>query len=176
MYRSIYGCCVKNGLIGSLQWLSLYLILLLQRNRKTSCSLWLRNEALKGELWMSGTENNMRNVCFRKHLFQIHVSNLVSKFELPVDWHFTGNFVVLIMLWFFFWVQKVVNDAYKKLFPKQKEVPPNQMFCNLLNISMCQATENNKQVRTMEGADLWRKIIILYKQIWKIKPLNQIII
>lgn len=41
--------------------------------------------------------------------------------------------------------QKVVNDAYKKLFPKQKEVPPNQMFCNLLNISMCQATENNKQ-------------------------------
>lgn len=80
------------------------------------------------------------------------------------------------MIFFFFLVQKVVNDAYKKLFPKQKEVPPNQMFCNLLNISMCQATENNKQVRTMEGADLWRKIIILYKQIWKIKPLNQIII
>ncbi|XP_056018882.1 lysosomal alpha-mannosidase-like isoform X2 [Ostrea edulis] len=41
--------------------------------------------------------------------------------------------------------QKVVNDAYKKLFPKQKEVPPDQMFCSLLNISMCQATENNKQ-------------------------------
>lgn len=32
---------------------------------------------------------------------QIHVSNLESKFELPVDWHFTGNFVVLCYGFFF---------------------------------------------------------------------------
>lgn len=123
----------------------------LQRNRKTSCSLWLRNEALKGELWMSGIENNTWNVYFCRHLLQIHVSNLESKFEL--NWHFTVDFVVVCHNLFFF-VQKVVNDAYKKLFPKQKEVPPNQMFCNLLNISTCQATENNKQVGKMEGTDL----------------------
>lgn len=165
---------VKNGLIGSLQWYSLYLILLLQRNRKTGCSLWLRKEALKGELWMSGTENNIRNVCFCRHLLQIHEYKCKSKFKWnwPVfDFEILLSYVLNLIL-----VQKVVNDAYKKLFPKQKEVPPNQMFCNLLNISMCQATENNKQVRTMEGADLWRRMIISYKQIWKIKPLNQIII
>lgn len=133
-----------------------YLILLLQRNRKTSCSLWLRNEALKGELRMSGIENN--------------VSNCESKLEL--NWPITSDFVFLHYE-FSFLVQKVVNDAYKKLFPKQKEVPPNQMFCNLLNISMCQATENNKQVGKMEGAGLSEGVIRIYfytKKFWKENP------
>lgn len=41
--------------------------------------------------------------------------------------------------------QKVVNDAYKVLMPKRTTPPPEQMFCNLLNISACQFTEVNKQ-------------------------------
>lgn len=147
-----------------------YLILLLQRNRKTSCSLWLCNEALKGELRMSGIENNILNVHFCRLFLQIHVSNCESKFEL--NWPITSDFAFLHYE-FSFLVQKVVNDAYKKLFPKQKEVPPNQMFCNLLNISMCQATENNKQVGKMEGAGLSEGVIRIYfytKKFWKENP------
>ena len=41
--------------------------------------------------------------------------------------------------------QKVVNDAYKVLMPKSTDVPPEQNFCNLLNISACQFTEVNKE-------------------------------
>ena len=43
-------------------------------------------------------------------------------------------------------LQKVVNDAYKVLIPKESKAPPEQMFCNLLNISACNFTEINKQV------------------------------
>ncbi|KAL3876582.1 hypothetical protein ACJMK2_034416 [Sinanodonta woodiana] len=41
--------------------------------------------------------------------------------------------------------EKVVNDAYQKLLPKGSVAAPAQNFCNLLNISMCDFTENNKQ-------------------------------
>lgn len=105
---------VKNGLIGSLRWHSLYMILLLQRNRKTSCSLWLRNEAVKGELWMSGTENNTWNVCFNRHLFQIYASNLDSNFEL----HFTDNLVVLHYK--FFLSRKWSMMPTRNCFPNRK--------------------------------------------------------
>ncbi|XP_013402708.1 lysosomal alpha-mannosidase [Lingula anatina] len=38
--------------------------------------------------------------------------------------------------------QEVVNDAYKKLLPKNNSAtPPVQMFCTLTNISMCNVTE-----------------------------------
>lgn len=58
---------------------SVYLILLLQRNRKTSCSLWLCNEALKGELRMSGIENNMLNVHFCRLFFCRYMYLIVNQ-------------------------------------------------------------------------------------------------
>lgn len=41
--------------------------------------------------------------------------------------------------------QKVVNDALKKLYKKGSVSPPNQLFCNLLNISTCYTSETYKQ-------------------------------
>ncbi|KAK3086623.1 hypothetical protein FSP39_021156 [Pinctada imbricata] len=43
--------------------------------------------------------------------------------------------------------QNIINDAYKLLVPIDQSVPlPEQQFCNLLNISKCSATEENKQL------------------------------
>lgn len=44
--------------------------------------------------------------------------------------------------------QKTVNDAYKKLLNISTVVPPDQLFCGLMNISSCNVTEDNKMVRT----------------------------
>ncbi|XP_064609244.1 lysosomal alpha-mannosidase-like [Liolophura sinensis] len=42
--------------------------------------------------------------------------------------------------------RKTINDAYKKLISKSgTDVPFDQHYCGLLNISMCDVTENNKQ-------------------------------
>lgn len=41
--------------------------------------------------------------------------------------------------------QSVLNAAYKKMMPKTQTVFPDQLFCPLLNISSCYATENMKE-------------------------------
>lgn len=43
--------------------------------------------------------------------------------------------------------QKVTNAAFEKLLPKGSEKAPSQVYCPLTNISYCEFTEHNKQVR-----------------------------
>ena len=45
-----------------------------------------------------------------------------------------------------FSLQKVYNDAMKKLHKQGGSLLPEQHFCTLLNISVCPMTENGKQV------------------------------
>ncbi|CAC5389067.1 MAN2B1 [Mytilus coruscus] len=49
--------------------------------------------------------------------------------------------------------QKVVNDALKKLYKKGSTPAPNQLFCNLLNISVCHVTETSKQEQIIPYED-----------------------
>ncbi|XP_076073575.1 lysosomal alpha-mannosidase-like [Mytilus galloprovincialis] len=55
--------------------------------------------------------------------------------------------------------QKVVNDALKKLYKKGSTPAPNQLFCNLLNISVCHVTENSKQFTLTVYNPLARSVI-----------------
>ena len=68
-----------------------------------------------------------------------------------------GDFSFSILCSYF---QKVVNDAYKVLMPKDTKVPPEQNFCSLLNISACQFTEVNKEASSFDC-----KIVYLNKMI-----------
>lgn len=108
-----------------------------------------------------------------RHLLQIHVSNLESKFELPVDWHFTGNFVVLCY-GFFFWSRKLSMMPTKNCFPNRKRC--HQIRCFVI----CWTSACVRLQRTTNRCGQWRGRFIKEnnntKQVWKRKPLNQIII
>lgn len=54
--------------------------------------------------------------------------------------------------------QKVVNDAYNRLLPKGNNKAPGQLYCNLLNISKCDHTENYKQFVTTIYNPLGRNV------------------
>ncbi|XP_048256757.1 lysosomal alpha-mannosidase-like isoform X2 [Haliotis rufescens] len=54
--------------------------------------------------------------------------------------------------------QKVVNDAYGKLLPLGTMKPPGQGFCTLLNISMCAATESQKEFQVFVYNPIGRSV------------------
>ncbi|XP_046584534.1 lysosomal alpha-mannosidase-like isoform X4 [Haliotis rubra] len=54
--------------------------------------------------------------------------------------------------------QKVVNDAYGKLLPLGTVKPPGQGFCTLLNISVCTATESQKEFQVLVYNPIGRSV------------------
>ncbi|KAK3085464.1 hypothetical protein FSP39_003781 [Pinctada imbricata] len=55
--------------------------------------------------------------------------------------------------------QNIINDAYKLISPIDQSVPlPDQQFCNLLNISKCSITEENKHFTVTIYNPLARKV------------------